>query len=747
MKMTMPLVTAALSEGERTASHSVRLAGRELGPQVRNWSLDRAYATDLPASMRAFSGSSSAQLDVTLSGAAGKPAPALYGPWAPRATGDIVRPSQSVVHAWGVGGYPLDTFRGTVRTRSGSSGEDAVRVSALDGAERLRFPARLPRPDRVLANELTFGVATSWAASPVWVVDHLLRLGGIHTCPPPRSTAILYASLHGGVAPNIGYLEDTSGLWAYWTDYKAPWESAALGDDRISDADYIPRTKPVNRRSDGLWLEHWLDTTGNTTSDEGIARIHTTWIANGLYRCYVTMEANFQSGKLTVWNGTNADYNANQALQWTFDQLKAPGLWHIGWWLSWSTTGVPTLSPVVTNQIGVAQTFSDAVLSATPVPPANLDQVRLSIKQIRAECFQVSQQTSRPNSPAEFSQAGTWKRGASLSKPRFPLENIPRVEGSAWDVITQIAKTTLATAEFDSNGFFRWRDHTRWETVPTQPALTVSSTRELASLTVGEEIDACRNYVAVKWSNWGRVKGDQLTPVAEARTGTAIAAGATLTRVLPIGEDQWDPRTPNVYVDRLPDCVSIKATADSDSAGVYGAVEVTLTRDGGQVTLSMRNRASYTVYYHGVSAFARTTSSDSPAGPTDTLTTVQSSASQRAYGVQVYEHQGTEWVQYRDSAAELASAILAAGQYPIPSLQSVEILADPRLELGDVVRVVDRTGAALDTLAWVVGIKTNGGDDGRVTQILTLRGTKANGIPADTGLVPDPPTNPNAPPP
>lgn len=59
---------AALASGQRIAAHITRLAGRDLSAQVSAWSLDRAYATDLPGAMRAFGGSSSAQLDLTIKG-------------------------------------------------------------------------------------------------------------------------------------------------------------------------------------------------------------------------------------------------------------------------------------------------------------------------------------------------------------------------------------------------------------------------------------------------------------------------------------------------------------------------------------------------------------------------------------------------------------------------------------------------------------------------------------------------------
>ncbi|MFD9068647.1 hypothetical protein [Streptomyces lasiicapitis] len=79
-------------------------------------------------------------------------------------------------------------------------------------------------------------------------------------------------------------------------------------------------------------------------------------------------------------------------------------------------------------------------------------------------------------------------------------------------------------------------------------------------------------------------------------------------------------------------------------------------------------------------------------------------------------------------------------------LDAVEVLHDPRIQLGDVVRVVDRAGAELNTLAWVVGLRTTCAAGGVPQQTLTLRGTSYNGVPVDAGLTPDGPVDTGAPP-
>lgn len=735
-----------MNGGERSPAHSLRLGGRDLSGQVESWSLDRSYATDLPPAMRAFSGSSSAQLEASVTGTGGRSAPALYGPWAPRSSGDVARPGQSVVSGWGIDGTYPEAFRGTVRSRSAASGTDLVRVTALDGAERLRRPAQLPRPDGA------FGSGTSWAnwaASPVWVVDHLLRGAGIHTAPPPRASSVLYAPFHGGTAPGIGYLEGMGAGWDFWTRDGAPFESAAEGGfDFLATATYVPELLPVTRRSDGLWFEVWTDNSGNWPLNDSVIEFQSSWEASaGGTTYYTALRVNFTQGTMTAFCGTNADPTKNPSVGWTWSPLTTPGTFHIGLWLTFSATGVPSFVPVVTPKDKTSSVLTAGTFSGILIPAGAMVSTSFGVQNGRAECFQVSQHAARPSTAAQITQAGTWTRTASLDEPVFPLRAIPNVGGSAWDVITEISRATLATAEFDSDGHFRWRNHTRWATIPTTADISVTSAREIASLTVTEEIDACRNHCTVNWEDWRRVTSSVPSVVRDETTPIAIAAGATITRTISVDDTMLDPRTPRTAATDgagSPNRVSIRSTTSATSAAVLGAVEVRVSRAGGVVTLTARNRSASTVYYHGATLIFLSPSAANK--PVPSLWSAWNTASQAVYGVQTYEHDVKGWVQDNPSGRALAEALRNAGAFPPPLLQQVEILPDFRIQLGTVVRVVDTTGAQLDTLAWVIGNKVSG-SSGRITQMLTLRGTATNGTPADAGLTPEPPTRPGAPPP
>ncbi len=55
---------------------------------------------------------------------------------------------------------------------------------------------------------------------------------------------------------------------------------------------------------------------------------------------------------------------------------------------------------------------------------------------------------------------------------------------------------------------------------------------------------------------------------------------------------------------------------------------------------------------------------------------------------------------------------------------------------------MDEVGAALDTSAWVIGIRTSGDGTGRIRQVLTLRATTSSGPPTDTVCSPTRPSTP-----
>ncbi|MGW8975130.1 hypothetical protein [Streptomyces platensis] len=611
------------------------------------------------------------------------------------------------------------------------------------------MPARLPRPAGGLDPDTPFGPATNWVASPSWCVDHLLRNAGIHSCPPPRSGSVLYASMHGGAAPNLGYLLSLSGDWSRWTKVNAPWECAVQGSSAgTTKAEYAPQLRPVNRNQNGggFWYEVWIDNTGVTSGDRTID-LSMSWVPPTAVTVYTTMRADFAKGEVKFFNGTNANPASNAATSWSVPELtKQYGRWHFGMWLTFSATGVPTVEGTVQYPGGSGIVLTPGTAGAA-ISAGSMGNAILRIGGMRVEALQVSLLRGKPPTFEEITQTGAWKKTATLDTPDLPIRVIPAVSGSAWDVITQIAKATLSTAGFDADGVFRWRNRSRWTTPPTKADVAVTSQRELASLTIGEEIDACRNNCSVKWANWARVKANKGT-VKQSRAVYKLGPLSSYSLWWTIADDEFDTPPPFTMVSVGTDGIRF-ASDDTDTAGaVHGLVEVSTERRDGKLILTMYNRGYMDVWLRGqnggLSVSMTTPSIDSGVTPSDCWSTYYNTPSQNAYGVQAYQHDPAGWVQDSASADQLAGSLRDAGAFPVPTLENVEVLPDPRIELGDVVRVQDSTGASLDTLAWVIGIRVTGDNGGTIRQVLTLRGTAYNGLPKDAGLTPDPPVDPNA---
>ncbi|MET9733794.1 hypothetical protein ABZZ79_25020 [Streptomyces sp. NPDC006458] len=747
MQQADDATTAALATGERTAKNTTRVGGKDVSAQVQSWSVERSYATDLPAAMRAFSGSSSAQLQLQLSGTGGVSAPELYAPWADRTTGDMTRPGQSVVQRGGVGPTTLPAFRGTVRSRSAQAGTDTVQITALDGAERLRGPALLPKPYAGFRTGHPVATAT-------WCVDELLRQGGVLTSPPARypefvpgqPLTLVHATLHGGFATPYGQPETVPRDRLYtWTREGAPHEMALLPRPGLTGltASWFPRSR-ITVPGSRLFAEAWVNPavgTGDTVTLELI--LDRTGNAGGSLR----MEVNFAAGTVRMYSAT-VD-GAYWYFEWSWTGLRGAltGPWHIG--ALFDTTGGtdtsvhPTVQPRLTSPDGTHYLGSPAtfVESYGRQDAAELRELKL-VTDMAVEGVQLTSGLTAMPTSSVFAQTGTWTKGAELDDAIMPLHAVPRVSGSQWEVLGQIAKATMSTAEFDERGVFRWRNHTRFGTVPTQADLSLTSVRDIAALTLTEEIDACRNYVvqpAKVWEDFGTSAGTTYTDT-EVRT---IPTYGTLTVSYVMAEEEFDigpPLTDDDSVTTNGSQVRF-ATTPAGTTAVKGAVDVLTRREDGYLVVRFTNRTSqplYTAKKDGTPSVYLLTLKPQ-ADPVERKATAYEAgtASESFYGRQQHTGETTDWIQDLPSAQAIASALCNAGAYPVPVIGDVEVLYDPRVQLGDVIRLTDTSGTRLDTLAWVVGINTTATADAGVRQTLTLRGTQPNGSPADAGLTPD----------
>ncbi|PWK83182.1 hypothetical protein C8D88_11167 [Lentzea atacamensis] len=673
--------------------------------------------------MRAANGSAAAELRLNLTGADDKTAAQLYSPYAPHLSGDIARPGQSITHGWGLAGEVLPGFRGQVRDRSADSGTGTVAVSALDGAEKLRDAARLPAVLSANVNPI---------ASGTWVVDHLLREGGIHSAPPPRADCTLYASMHGGVVPDIGFYRDhTHNSLTYRRD-RAPWEIAAVPGSQPFTVRWDPRTRTtVGGR--GLFTEFWVDRTSLQASGNRVEMKLVFQADNNINDIYFWFD--FAEDQMNIGaTGTGGTVKGDAAMGIRFSSV-----YHIG--VHWTWNGrTPSARYFITSS--AFNTYRETDMGAfTELGFSQLNYIELT-SALPIEAVQVS---LRENAMTRQEFTQTWTRGAVLDQMTSELRAIPPVQGSAWEVITSVAKAEQATAEFDPYGVFRYRNNTRF-TTPGQTVISVTSAREIASLRVSEAIDSIRNTIDVPYQLYST--GSPAERFAET-TVRSIAAFQTLTVSYDYDVSEYDSPPPIVYATTAPantSRVRFSPTLNGQ-LGVHGSIESTTERDGATLRVTFRNRSSSTCYMvttSGAPSLSIWSQRLASGSPTRLSTRRYDTTSRARYGAQVYQVPPTPWIQTLGTAGRIANYLLSVAAQPLPVLGDIEILPDPRITLGDLVRVVDDVGAALNTDAWVIGIRTSGDHTGRIRQFLTLRATTSPGTPTDTGLSPDPAVDPAA---
>jgi hypothetical protein len=108
-------------------------------------------------------------------------------------------------------------------------------------------------------------------------------------------------------------------------------------------------------------------------------------------------------------------------------------------------------------------------------------------------------------------------------------------------------------------------------------------------------------------------------------------------------------------------------------------------------------------------------------GPTTTVS-VEDADSIRRYRTQPLPVPTSIWRQRSDTAYQIADRLLSDLAVPRATLKNIQIVGDPRLEIGDLVRVVDADGLGVDDRFRITGITSSGSATGGFVQSITARG-------------------------
>ncbi|GAB3209820.1 hypothetical protein GCM10027294_25730 [Marinactinospora endophytica] len=723
MRTGSPELADALQRGDRTYDARVRLGGVDVTDEVTSWSVDRAYSTGLPAQVALSSGAESAQAALTLSGDAGRTAAQRYSPWAPRATADIARAGQSAVVEWGLAEQRLAALRGRVRSTTADARAGTAQVAALDGAEQLRGAAWLPS---VMSSSMT-------AVSVPWVVDHALRCSGVYNSPPARRDAIFFASLNRGVAANMGTALSWTGLSGF-RDSDAPWSYGPYSTSGGYTITWAPQRRTITQQTT-LMVDWWIAPTSAATATASTVTLRFRRSENasdGETVVELTVDPFGTGWRMGVRvNGSGLTWSVPSGygalgrpnkitFQIGFTSLSA-GVTARGWLSSpygqWAT-------PTYTGAAPIFGWLYDITLTGrAPV-----------------ECLGVARAVG------SVSVLESWRRTAyvlpGIPATDYRLMATPQVSGTWWDLLKQVADAHMCHFAFDESGVF-WFHPRDWTDPGAQvePDATITAARELGQMVVREEIDGVANAITASFTGWTWDSSGS----ADRVTGPAVTvpASSTLTVTLEMTQRPWETACPMPYAvagSGTPGRSRVKFISDT---GSYLPVEVELLPDQPQPVVVMYNRgttpAQVRVAAGGapslvLAAETVTSTARPPRRYTDT-------ASIARYGEQALTLPTSPWVQFADTADAIAGQVLAWTAWPIPLTSSVEILPDPRLQLGDVVHIVDSTGTMADGPHRIMGYTVRGSGPA-VTMTVQVRPMYRPARPVDAGLNPDPVADP-----
>jgi hypothetical protein len=365
------------------------------------------------------------------------------------------------------------------------------------------------------------------------------------------------------------------------------------------------------------------------------------------------------------------------------------------------------------------------------------------------ECVNVSRVASTPPVVQQWQRGAEIDllvNGASPGLTRYGLDVVPPTNGSWWDLLKDIASSTLSYMGFDEDGLFHFR---RYEYITpgdaTSPVLTLTAQRDIADITVDEEAAAIRNRIEVGLVSWTRAQ--TLSEVLVYGSVTQIAAGASVSIHFDFGVTRpWRMRTPMMYTGAAPPANATVAKFLT-STGALAPVECEMHWVGDWPVVTYHNRgtgAAYVATDSSLSAgslrFAFADNSSETLRPV-----VREDADSIArYGQQALEVPTSDWVQNAFFADNLALALLTWTAWPVPLTSPVTILPDPRLQTGDVVLIQDPTGSMIDGTFRVLGYTVRG-DGSDVEMTVDVRPLYRPRRPVDADAAVEPILDPDLP--
>ena len=713
-----------------------------LTPNVESVTVDRAIATDRPDAAKTVTGHAAAEATVELAGdfaASGSHVTQLlsaHNAGSPLAAKKRITAPLDVNLGFrtSAGEEWVDSFVGQIRSIETSADQRTVRLTALDRREH--FAGRTTLPVVVADEKNAVAPFKKPGLSGSFLMDWVCRANGFYATPPPRASCKFSATMRGSAWPEVGTMTRASGttggklLFLFFANLLYPERLYSGG----TDIRYTPLSGLSTNNGAGVAVEideFWC--LAPATHDP-------LWLlsnaAGDAIGCWVT-----STGVLEV------GIRRNSSGAWE-DIVTGP------------TIGFGLLSPmyllvhIAFTASGGTVTFrvngtSTAVGFASGSVTGRTD---LSVVRIGSGLKNDGTTFSSVAGAFQGVQVTAEAAAGSFNDTFVPTADIPPTIGTLtatphtdyaddWALLQAAAEAENGFVMLDEAGRFVFRN--RLFLSGGSSVATLSATTSLKTAASLEAIDTVRNRVRVPArplrlqvnSTWAWIAtdvhsiaaGGTLEVFAETENLVYLLTGSATFSAMAVGGG-------------IPSAGVYRAYPNIDGTGAVATnITGTITRvDHDTFKLVLSNPNGFEVFLvnpsthptepgepwlriWGRSITPRTIDTTDVGDAQGYIKAESSDATSiTAYGEQVLDLEASPWRQDSASARRLADDLVAAMKDPHPVLNDVDIVADPRLQLGDRVTVVDADGLVLSADFWLLGTNTRLDETG-MSQRVTLR--------------------------
>ncbi|HEX8626742.1 MAG TPA: hypothetical protein VF755_01035 [Catenuloplanes sp.] len=690
----------------------------DMSALVTSYRLERSLDGELPEQVRIVAGAGAALARVTLTGTGGLSGAAYFSPLNPASPLGRTRVGRSAYLAmlWDSSDGPrlVPRLVGSTRAVSVNAASRQATLTMLDNRERLRGLVALPPIE-----------GARYGANATWIISWALAVCGWTAAPRPRnmrrlgpvanarwiSDAAVCLPLHGSLWPWFRGLSHGGGL-----PPDLQTVSANGGAPVPTRPRFVPGPFLLGAYAGATAANRYTAIRATLPASDGAKPVFETpartgrlemWVRGDAYpftgnpsERAVAFSAHGFNGQpvftVGVWRDRRvfAELLDGATVRFRVSNLELPedGKWHfvgIAFRLSGS-------QPQVVLCVDDESETMPVTLSGSP---AVTDLYTLTAYLPLADL----QLTATPLDTAWLNDGITERTECDIDPSGLELDAvIERDQREAWGLLREIAAAEQAVTLCDEFGNFAYRTRARLA-ASTTPVLTLTAANAITDITVTESLDTVRTVVEVPYTAptvgagyaWSLDQPVHVPPNGRVTIPVVLDAPAVQLKLNPLLISGGAPSIPDSYFRAYsnPDGTGAAITSGFSASG--GSFTTT-----GQGTVQFSNSTGQGVYVTEARLAGRVIRTR----PTGAAVAEHPRLATSGEQPQPLRLPDSQWVQRHDVAAALAAAILPDVADPRPVVTDLAIRGDPRIQLGDRVRLVDRDGIGVDGDWWITGI-------------------------------------------